>query len=153
MTEQELGNTIWGLGQAGVQFSPAASERPVAEIPLISAVLNDEIVLQRQAVIAILQGLSCSGDLVWSMDLSEDIRSALLSSIENCLESYSESANRKSVEDAKFASNAINCLGNNYITFMYEFISMEVFQYIWVDSMEERLVQCSLFLSHFNLRR
>ena len=102
MTEQEIGNTIWGLGQIGVQFSSANRS---ALDKLYGSIVNLENSLQRQAIVAILQGLSCSGGLTWS-GLNKHLREVLLLNIERSMASSSSCS-----EDAKFASNVINCLG------------------------------------------
>ena len=108
MTEQELGNTIWGLGQSGVRFS--SSLKLSTNGTLVLSILKQEYSLQRQAVVAILQGFSCSGDLTWK-DINIDVRSVLLRSVKRCLDSDHDNATT-AVDDAKFASNIINCLGN-----------------------------------------
>ena len=54
MTEQELGNTVWGLGQMGMHYSGM----PIGlRTSLEDALTRDDMQLRKQALVAILQAL------------------------------------------------------------------------------------------------
>ena len=103
MTEQELGNSVWGLGRIGTDFS-VADDKDVS--PIYEAIADTSSDLQRQGLLAILQGLSNRGSLYWRR-IPLAAREALLCACQRILETEEGST----IEKAKLSASVILSMG------------------------------------------
>jgi hypothetical protein len=87
----------------GVRFTDLLSNSP-----LVSSVISQRYVMQKQAALAILQGLGRAGDVYWD-DINETVREVLMNVTMNA---FSEiEAQQSPYEDAKISSNILHSLG------------------------------------------